>query len=67
MNATCPDCERWAEHCHGTLVRHVGGPPECTDAACGLPDTDRHDLVVVCAELAGCGCTDVPAGGGRRN
>ncbi|WP_219414316.1 hypothetical protein [Pseudonocardia nigra] len=54
---TCPECERTAEHCHGTLVRHENGTVECTELSCRVLELDRHDLVVECTEVRRtCGC-----------
>jgi hypothetical protein len=56
---TCPECEHAAEHCHGTLVRHADGTVECTDTACYVRESDRHDLVVACTEVhLTCSCVE---------
>ncbi|MFX0580214.1 hypothetical protein [Nocardia nepalensis] len=55
---TCLSCESAIDHCHGTLIVHLGRPTECTDADCIDFDHARHDFVVDCADLAGgCACT----------
>jgi hypothetical protein len=64
VSAPCPECERQAEHCHGTLVRHADGHLECTDPACSVLGGDRHGLVVACADLSGCACEPPSSGSG---
>lgn len=54
----CTDCLAELDHCHGTLVEHHDGDPECTDSACGDLDRRRHDLISDCEIiLGGCGCS----------
>ncbi|TXG92420.1 hypothetical protein DW322_05075 [Rhodococcus rhodnii] len=53
---TCGSCAAELDHCHGTLVRHVLAPDECTDPACYDLDADRHPLVAGCTDLDGCAC-----------
>jgi len=57
MTSRCPDCAQALDHCHGDLVVHASGRPECTDPACVELDVPRHRNVVGCDAL-GCTCTD---------
>ncbi|HET6500968.1 MAG TPA: hypothetical protein VFG87_09430 [Amycolatopsis sp.] len=59
----CRSCLSGLDHCHGTLVVHENGDPECT-APCADIDEARHRLLVTCAELdGGCRCAvEVGAG-----
>jgi len=55
---TCLSCESAIDHCHGTLIVHLGRIVECTDEDCGDLDHARHTFVVDCADVAGgCACT----------
>ncbi|WP_433626902.1 hypothetical protein [Nocardia sp. CA-120079] len=54
---TCPSCESATDHCHGTLIVHLGRTAECTDADCIDLDHARHAFVVDCGDIAGgCAC-----------
>lgn len=55
--SVCPDCVAGLDHCHGTLVDHHDGAPECTEPRCAALDPARHSLRLDCAELPGCDCT----------
>ncbi|MBF6213884.1 hypothetical protein IU433_28825 [Nocardia puris] len=57
MRAICTFCESAVDHCHGTLVVHPTGRPECTDDTCPDPDHARHAFVIDCTDIAGgCAC-----------
>lgn len=44
--------------CHGTLVIHAVGAPECTEPECVDLEYVRHSLVLECEEVTGgCQCT----------
>ncbi|WP_084483781.1 hypothetical protein [Nocardia anaemiae] len=54
---TCPSCESAIDHCHGTLIVHLGRTVECTDTDCIDLDHARHAFVVDCGDIAGgCAC-----------
>ena len=44
--------------CHGTLVVHVVGAPECTEPDCVDLEYVRHSLVLECENITG-GCVCV--------
>ena len=50
----CRWCNDDLEHCHETLVIHVGGEASCIEATCEVP-SEAHHTVMGCAEF-GCGC-----------
>ncbi|GAA1993045.1 hypothetical protein [Amycolatopsis minnesotensis] len=52
----CLTCGNGLDHCHGTLVVHVGGALDCTDANCADLDRVRHTLIVDCEFLGACDC-----------
>lgn len=53
----CPSCESTVDHCHGTLIVHLGRAAECTEADCIDFDHARHAFVVDCIDIAGgCAC-----------
>ncbi|MBD0322324.1 MAG: hypothetical protein ICV72_02920 [Aldersonia sp.] len=55
----CAGCAGGIDHCHGTLVVHIGRV-ECTDPECRDLHRDRHVFVVDCYDLAGgCSCREV--------
>lgn len=63
MSATCRECgaDIEHEHCHGTVIVHVGQRPECTEADCTTPE-DVHGYTIDCYAV-GCGCAvDQPIG-----
>lgn len=51
----CKDCTSAVDHCHGTLVIHTAGIPECTEPDCVDLEYVRHILVLECHEITG-GC-----------
>lgn len=56
----CAECLLGFDHCHGTLLVHVDGRVECTEAECADIDHVRHELVLDCAgTLPGC-CARLP-------
>lgn len=63
MNATCRECgaDIEHEHCHGTVIVHVGQRPECTEPDCNTPEAG-HSYTIDCYAV-GCGCAlDQPIG-----
>ena len=56
MSATCRDCGADAEHehCHGTVIVHIGQPPECTEPDCPTPEA-LHTYTIDCF-VVGCAC-----------
>ncbi len=64
MSAVCRECAADLAHCHGTLIRHAGGRPECTDDSCSAPELTVHTYVVDC-DVIGCECAQ-PIGSGAR-
>ena len=63
MSATCLECgaDTAHEHCHGTVIVHIGQRPECTEADCTTPE-DVHGYTIDCYAV-GCGCAvDQPIG-----
>lgn len=56
----CAGCESATDHCHGTLIVHVGRGAECTTQQCVDLDHARHLYIVDCLDVAG-GCSCVPA------
>jgi hypothetical protein len=48
----CVACARDLDHCHGTLVVHVDGGPDCTEPRCDDPDPVRHAMLVDCVSTA---------------
>jgi hypothetical protein len=56
INGICLDCERELDHCHGTLVVHLDGVVECTDAHCLEMHVALHELVLQCDQV-GTPCT----------
>jgi hypothetical protein len=55
MSVDCRDCREGLEHCHGTVIRHSAGRPECTEAECDSPELMTHTFVIDC-DAVGCGC-----------
>ncbi len=47
MSATCRECgaDVEHEHCHGTVIVHIGQRPECTEADCTTPE-DVHGYTI---------------------
>ncbi len=55
----CRSCETAIDHCHGTLIIHVGRMPECTDLDCIDFDHSRHTFLIDCTDIAGgCPCVN---------
>ncbi len=52
---TCRDCDAAIDHCHGTLLIHSAGLPECTESGCVDLEYVRHFLVLECVDITG-GC-----------
>lgn len=55
MGTDCRECRTGLAHCHGTIVDHLLGTPECTDAGC----TDTHPVLhayAIGCEAIGCWC-----------
>ncbi|QIS08239.1 hypothetical protein [Nocardia arthritidis] len=53
----CRSCESAVDHCHGTLIAHLGRLVECTEEDCADLDQARHTFIVDCADIAGgCSC-----------
>jgi hypothetical protein len=61
MSNGCPRCRADVAHCHGTLIEHLLGHPECTDDGCADFAPALHALAVGCDELA-CRCGAAAAG-----
>jgi hypothetical protein len=55
MAAECRDCLAGLEHCHGTVIHHALGRPECTEADCVTPEV-AHAFGIDC-DAIGCACT----------
>ena len=51
-------------HCHGTLIRHWSGRPDCTEEGCDGAELIVHTFVVDCEGLR-CECAQ-PIGSGAR-
>ncbi|MFQ6327679.1 MULTISPECIES: hypothetical protein [unclassified Nocardia] len=63
---TCRSCESAVDHCHGTIIVHLGRIAECTDEDCIDLDHARHAFVIDCADIAGgCACTEPTTPGTR--
>ncbi len=60
MSATCRECDVEHEHCHGTVILHVGERQECTEAECSTPEA-VHDYFIDCYAV-GCGCAESSEG-----
>lgn len=56
MGATCRDCGAEHEHCHGTVILHVGQRSECTEADCSTTEA-VHSYIIDCFAV-GCGCAE---------
>ncbi len=52
----CRECGSGAAHCHGTLIQHWSGRPECTEADCSSPELTLHTFVVDC-DVVACECS----------
>ncbi|KRD05007.1 hypothetical protein ASE48_20505 [Mycobacterium sp. Root265] len=60
-SGTCRECGVEHEHCHGTVILHIGLRPECTEADCVTPEA-LHGYTIDCYAV-GCGCAlDQPMG-----
>ncbi|WP_081290220.1 hypothetical protein [Mycobacterium asiaticum] len=57
MSTGCRDCRAGLDHCHGTIIRHSFGRPECTEPDCVAPELFTHVFVVDC-EVVGCVCAE---------
>jgi hypothetical protein len=55
---SCTQCADELDHCHGTLIAHLDGAAECTDA-CADPDPARHPATSPCGVLGECRCTEL--------
>ncbi|BBZ36661.1 hypothetical protein MCNF_52660 [Mycolicibacterium confluentis] len=64
MGARCRACDADEAHCHGTLIVHGAGRPECTEDGCGTPELTMHTFVVDC-DVVACECGQ-PIGSGAR-
>lgn len=53
-SGTCRECGVEHEHCHGTVILHVGLRPECTEADCVTPEA-LHGYTIDCFAV-GCEC-----------
>ncbi|WP_260861203.1 hypothetical protein [Mycobacterium simulans] len=58
MSIGCRDCRAGLDHCHGTIIRHSVGWPECTEAECTSPELVAHSFVIDC-DVVGCRCADI--------
>ncbi|MHA7648850.1 hypothetical protein ACX9NE_00185 [Mycobacterium sp. ML4] len=58
MSTGCRDCRAGLDHCHGTVIRHSLGRPECTEPDCVAPELFTHAFVVDC-DVVGCACGEV--------
>ncbi len=56
MSTTCQECGVEHEHCHGTVILHIGRRPECTEADCITPEA-LHGYTIDCFAV-GCECAD---------
>lgn len=58
MSTTCRECgaDIEHEHCHGTVIVHIGQRSECTEADCTTPDA-VHSYTIDCYAV-GCGCAE---------
>jgi hypothetical protein len=54
MSDECRDCLAGLEHCHGTVIHHLWGRPECTEEDCTTPE-GLHTFRIDC-ETVGCRC-----------
>jgi hypothetical protein len=54
MTIPCRECQAGLEHCHGTVIVHVGFGPECTEADCTQPEL-AHAYRLEC-DAIGCRC-----------
>lgn len=66
MSTDCTKCVGELDHCHGTLVVHLDGLVDCTDAGCADVDQLRHALVIDCDAVIGCPCAAQPPAALRR-
>ncbi|CAJ1578534.1 hypothetical protein MU0050_000109 [[Mycobacterium] wendilense] len=64
METSCRACAAETAHCHGTLIRHWSGRPECTEDGCESPELTLHAFDIDCVAVS-CGC-DQPIGSGAR-
>ena len=55
VGMNCRECADGLAHCHGTLIRHPGHRPECTEDDCESPELICHSLVIDC-DSVGCDC-----------
>ncbi len=56
MSGTCRDCEAGHEHCHGTVIVHIGLRAECTEPDCPTPEA-AHTYTIDCFAV-GCECAE---------
>jgi hypothetical protein len=59
MTIQCRECRDGLEHCHGTVILHVGFGAECTEPGCERPEV-AHAYRLDC-EHVGCRCAGTPA------
>jgi hypothetical protein len=52
----CGECDVEHEHCHGTVILHIGQRPECTEADCATPES-LHGYTIDCFAV-GCLCAE---------
>ncbi|RUP07213.1 MAG: hypothetical protein EKK34_01015 [Mycobacterium sp.] len=57
MSTGCRDCRAGLDHCHGTVIIHWSGRPECTEPDCVAPELFTHAFVVDC-DVVGCACAE---------
>jgi len=57
MGNDCRECLAGRPHCHGTLIRHPGQHPQCTEPECWHPEVLLHTLSVDC-DAVGCDCRE---------
>jgi hypothetical protein len=57
MSMGCRDCRAGLDHCHGTIIHHVLGRSECTEADCVAPELFTHTFIIDC-DAIGCGCAE---------
>jgi hypothetical protein len=65
MTDDCRRCAGDLAHCHGTVIAHAAGRPECTEPDCVTPES-AHDLRIDCTAVA-CECGERVSPSGRRS
>ncbi|MGW0162754.1 hypothetical protein ACWDUN_25875 [Mycobacterium sp. NPDC003323] len=61
MSGICRECrdsgaDAELEHCHGTVIVHIGQRPECTEPDCRTPEA-AHTYTIDCFAV-GCECAE---------